>query len=194
MRLLLTGLGLLVLVGLVAEVAAPPLVEARVEDVVHERTEGATTVRADAGRFPFVPGLLLNGVVDHLTITLEEVRGQAVPLSTVAFTLRGIHLRRPALLRGEVEVTGLDAGTVLVEVERRRLARAAGVPVELDPALVELTDRVLRVGVAGGPTVEVPVPEPLLPCTPDVEVTDDHVRLRCRLGEVPDVLVRTTPS
>lgn len=190
LRLLTTALGLLLVLGIVAEIMAPRMLEAGVEEVVHERSRGAAVVEADAGSFPFVPELAGEGVIDRLTVTLEEVGGGRVPLSRVAFTLEDIHVDRGALLGGDVEVTDIGAGLVTVDLERRRLAEALGGPLDLDPGMIELAGRALRIAVDDGGAVELPVPRELLPCAPEMEVTGERVRLRCRLEEVPEVLVR----
>lgn len=171
MKALLTVLVLgVAALGVAAEVAAPMLVESRVEERVRTNVGGAATVDADAGRFPFVPRLLLDTEVRSLAVTLDEVTGYAVPLAEVTFELRGIHLDRDALFNGEVEVTAIDTGVATVGIDNEVLGVAAG----------ELPGDAANVGV----------PDLFLPCAPETESDGDRVELTCELHEVPDVLVR----
>jgi hypothetical protein len=181
---------LVVVAAVVAELALPAFVEARVERIVDEHTSGDARVDADAGDFPFLPGLLMDGVVDRLDVTLREVGGQEITIGRVTMGLEGIEVDRSRLLAGAVEVVGIASGHVLVEVEEDAISEALGVPVDLDPAMVDLAGRALEVVAPGGPSLQLPVPENLLPCTPDVEVVDGVARLSCEFDEVPGVLLR----
>lgn len=172
MKALLTVLVLgVAAIGVAAEVAAPMLVESRVEERVRQNVGGAAAVEADAGRFPFVPRLLLHTEVGYLAVTLDEVSGYSVPLAEVTFEMRGIHLDRDALFNGEVEVTAVDTGVATVGIDNEVLGAVAdGVPAEAARNLA--------------------VPDLLLPCAPETESGDDRVELTCEFHEVPDMLVR----
>lgn len=175
---------LLVLVaglGGVAEVAAPMLVEARVEQRVEERTDGQSRVDADAGAFPFLPGLLLDGEMDHLSITLTEIGGVEVPLARVTFALEGILLDRDALFRGETEVTDIESGRVTALIDEGGVDPG----VDLSPGQVEVLD-----GVVGLPGMEAALPPVMMPCTPEATSSEDGVALTCTFEHVPEVLVR----
>jgi hypothetical protein len=189
-KILMGLIAVVALVAIVAELLAPRMLEARVEALAREHTDGGATVTADAGGFPFLPRLLLDGVVERLTVTLDELDGQEVTIATVALSLDGIHVDRDAMLGGQVEITDIDTGTVLVEVAEDDLSDALGIPVDLDPEMVGLAERALEVTAAGGGAVRVPVPHELLPCDPDMEVAGDLVRLTCVIDEVPGVLAR----
>lgn len=181
---------LAVAAAVVAELALPAFIEARVERTVEEHTSGDARVDADAGDFPFLPGLLSDGVVDRLDVTLSEVGGQAITISRVTMGLEGIEVDRSRLLAGAVEVVGIASGHVLVEVEEQAISDALGVPVDLDPAMIDLAGRALEVVAPGGPSLQLPVPEEMLPCAPDIEVVDGVARLSCEFDEVPGVLLR----
>lgn len=172
MKALLTVLVLgVAALGVAVEVAAPMLVESRVEDRVRANVAGAASVDADAGRFPFVPRLLLDTEVRSLAVTLDEVTGYAVPFAEVTFELRGIHLDRDALFNGEVEITAIDTGAATVGIDNEVLGGVAGaVPAEA--------------------ARNVAVPDLFLPCAPEAEPDDDRVALTCEFNEVPNVLVR----
>lgn len=183
---------LLLIVGaaIAAELLAPRLVADRVEERVRERTDETAEVSADAGAFPFLPDLLLDGVMDHLTVTLEEVGGQQLTFASVTFGLEGIHLDRDALFEGEVDIERIDTGLVEVEIDQAAVSESLGSPVDLDPAMAELRERTLVLAPEGAPGLDVAVPEELLPCTPQMEDAGDRLRLFCTIDQVPSVLVR----
>ena len=181
---------LVVAAAVVAELALPSFVEARVERTVREHTDGVASVDASTGDFPFLPDLLAAGVADRLDVTLREIDGREIAIGTVALRLEGIQLDRSRLLAGTVEVVDIAAGQVLVELEEAAISDALGVPVDLDPAMLELAGRALEVVAPDGASLDLPVPEDLLPCRPDVEVVESVVRLTCEFDEVPGVLLR----
>lgn len=187
------------LLAVAAELVAPRLVADRVEQGVRERSSEATAVRADAGAFPFLPTLLAQGQVRRLSVTLEQVAGQQVPIAEVTFGLEGIQLDRDALFAGEVEVTDIDTGTVTLELELGPLGDALGDALsglggigELGPDAFTVRERTLVIAPAGVAGAEVPLPGELLPCAPDqVAVGDGVVRLSCAFTEVPGILVQS---
>lgn len=181
---------ILMAAAVVAELALPAFVEARVERAVVAHTSGEARVEAEVGDFPFLPDLLLGGMVDRLDVTLHDVGGQELTLGRVSMRLTGIEVDRPQLLAGTVEVVGIASGHVVVELEEDAISNALGAPIDLDPAMVDLAGRALEVVAPGGASLQLPVPEDLLPCSPDMEVVETVVRLSCEFDEVPGVLLR----
>jgi hypothetical protein len=186
-RGLIVAAGLLAVVAVVGELAAPGLVEAGVEQTVRSNTRDVAHVQAHASGTPFLPALLMRGNVEHLEITLREVGGAPLPIGTVALQVDGIHLDVGSMYRGEIEVEDVEQGTVMVELEEQELAALLGVPVDLDSDLVEHVGGAVEV-VAAGVSDRIPVPDDLLPCAPDLEVDPPYVRLSCTFDEVPGVL------
>ena len=187
MRGLIVAAGLLAVVAVVGELAAPGLVEAGVEETVRANTRDVAHVKAHTSGSPFLPALLLRGHIEHLDVTLREVAGAQLPIGTVALQIDGIHLDRGAMYRGEVEIDELEQGTVVVELEERELAALLGVPIDLESDLVEQVGGAVQVAAAGVGE-RIPVPEELLPCAPDLDVDPPYVRLSCTFDEVPGVL------
>ena len=187
MRGLIVAAGLLAVVGVVGELAAPGLVEAGVEETVRANTRDVAHVKAHTSGSPFLPGLLLRGHIEHLDVTLREIAGAQLPIGTVTLQIDGIHLDRGAMYRGGVEIDELDRGTVVVELEEQELAALLGVPIDLDSDLVDHVGGAVQVAAAGVGE-RIPMPEELLPCTPDLDVDPPYVRLSCSFDEVPGVL------
>jgi hypothetical protein len=186
-RGLIVAAGLLAVVAVVGELAAPGLVEAGVEETVRANTRDVAHVKAHTSGSPFLPALLLRGHIEHLDVTLREVAGAQLPIGTVTLQIDGIHLDRGAMYRGEVDIDELERGTVVVELEEQELAALLGVPVDLDSDLVEQVGGAVQVAAAGVGE-RIPVPDELLPCAPDLDVDPPYVRLSCTFDEVPGVL------
>lgn len=178
--------GLVAAAGLAAEVIAPGVVEAGIEQTVRDRTDETTRVEARTGGRPFLPPLLLDGEVERIDIELDEVAGYELRTATVSLRGEGIQLDRAAMYRGDVEITGLETGSVAIELHEEELAELAGSPVELDPQLVEFAGSALE--VAGSTVLEVPVDSDLMPCSPQLEVDPPLLRLSCTFEGVPGVL------
>lgn len=179
---------LMAVVGVVAELVAPGLVEAGIEETVRSNTREVAHVEARATGSPFLPGLLLAGEIERIEITLRELVGQQLDIGTVSLRADGIRLDRGAMYRGDVEVDDIDRGRVVVELEEQELSQLLGAPVALDGGLVDLVDGALEVAAAGVGPRRVPVPDELLPCTPDLDVAPPYVRLSCTFAGVPGVL------
>lgn len=178
------GLGLAV--GVVAELMAPGVVEAGIEDTVRARTGEQAQVEAEASGSPFLPGLLLDGRIEQVEITLRELAGHGLAIGTASIRVESIHLDRAAMYRGDVRITDVDRGEVVIVVDEREIADTLGSPVELDPELVELVGTALE--VAGTTVLDLPVDRDLMPCEPDLEVDPPHVRLSCAFEGIPGVL------
>jgi hypothetical protein len=186
-RGLIVAAGLLAVVALVGELAAPGLVEAGIEETVRANTRDVAHVNARTSGSPFLPGLLLRGHVDSLEITLREVAGTQLPIGTVSLRVDGIHLDRGAMYRGDIEVDDVEQGAVVVEFEEQELSALLGVPVDLDSDLLEHVSGAVQVAAAGLGE-RIPVPEELFPCAPDLDIDPPYARLSCTFDEVPGVL------
>jgi hypothetical protein len=188
-----TLLGFVLLIVVVAAVAAelllPSMIEARVEEQVRANTDDAAVVEAEVGSFPFLPGLLLDGRLDALTVELMELAGREVTFGDVEFGLEGIDLDREVLLGGELRVTDIESGFVRIEVIDERIGAAMDAVDRLGPEAVELRDRVLELAPDGARSLEVPIDDRLLPCTPEVEVDGDVAVFTCEFQDVPPVLL-----
>jgi hypothetical protein len=185
LRGLVVVVGLVVVLGVVAELVVPGLVEDGIEETVRERTDDRAQVEAHATGTPFVPRLLLDGVVERVDVTLQEVAGRELTSSTVSMSAEGLQLDRRALLRGEVVLTGIDVGQVLLELDQDELVESLDLPVDIDPRALEIAGGALE--FAGRQILDLAVPPGLLPCAPEVAVETPDIRLSCTFDELPDM-------
>lgn len=192
---------LVVVVGVVGEFTGPRLVESRIEDVVRANTDGQVTVEADVQSSPFLPVLLAQGRVHRMTVTLDELTGQRIPL-TMRFVLHGIRLNRQALVAGRAKLRDIESGAVTVELTERAISPAMNMTTDISPDGIvlgpasvvfeaELTTqgRTVVISNESFKDLEVSLPESLMPCAePKTELGDDAVRLFCEIEALPTVL------
>ncbi|MEX0658101.1 MAG: LmeA family phospholipid-binding protein [Egibacteraceae bacterium] len=199
MKKVLFGLVVLLAVAALAvELVAPQLASARIEERVQEQTAGALGVSARVGPFPVVTRLLATNEVPRLSVTIDEVVGQQLPVAAVRFELEGVSLDRDALLGGQVRVRAIDRGRVTAVLDPNVLTDALGVPVRIEDGqlVVEIagTRRTLPLDVQGG-AVRLPAGLPdialpdILPCAPDETATGgDRIELSCTIDVPPPFL------
>ena len=188
LRGLVVGVGLVVVAGVVAELTVPGLVEDGIEETVRTRTDDRVQVEAQVAGSPLVPRLLLDGEVEQVEVTLAEVDGRELRSATASLSARDIRVDRAALVRGEVEVTDLDVGQVVLELDPQELAEAFDLPVDLDPRALELAGDALE--LAGRQVLDLIVPTGQLPCDPQLAVESADIRFSCTFDELPDMLQR----
>lgn len=205
-RKLLTAVGVLivlvVIVGVVGEFAGPRLVESRTEERVRANTDGEVTVEADVQSSPFLPVLLAQGRINRMTVTLKELSGYGIPV-TVRFVLDGVSLDRQALLTGRAELRRVDGGGAAAELSQRGISQGMNINVDINrdgivlgpmtavlDADLRTQGRTVAISHDSFQTVEVSLPQSLLPCPdPEVELDDDTaIGLSCELEDVPPVL------
>lgn len=199
MKKVLFGLVVLLAVAALAvELVAPQLASARIEERVQEQTAGVVGVSAHVGPFPVVSRLLATNEVARMSVTIDEIVGQQLPVAAVRFELEGVTLDRDALLSGEVRVREIDRGRVTAVLDPNVLTDALGVPVRIE-------DGALVVGIAGteqrlplaleGRALRLPAGLPdlvlpdILPCAPDETATSgDRIELSCTIDVPPAFL------
>lgn len=198
MKKVLFGLVVLLAVAALAvELVAPQLASARIEERVQEQTAGALDVSAQVGPFPVVTRLLATNKVPRLSVTIDEVVGQQLPVAAVRFELDGVTLDRDALLGGDVRVRDIDRGRVTAVLDPNALTDALGVPVRIEDGalVVEIagTEQRLPLGSEGGALpaglADLPLPD-IVPCAPDETATSgDRIELSCTF-DVPPVFLQ----
>src|SRR5947209_6606829 len=112
MKRLLLVLGVLATLWLGLEIVAPPVLARSIEAAVRQRDRDAAGVTASVGSFPIVAKGVATSRVDRVTVTLTDVRRVVLRFSRITFDARGVDLDRAALLRGDVEISHVDSGTV----------------------------------------------------------------------------------
>jgi hypothetical protein len=201
--------GLLVVLGLLlgADFAARHVAEDQIADVVHARVAAAGPTSADISSFPFVGRLLAAGHVSRLTVRQQDVNAGPLRFAVITVDLHGVRVDRGRLLRRrEVELTGIDQGTVTAELTQeaasgllgarvlfargRATANVAGIEVAVK-ASVEKGALVLRAD-GSDRELRLPIPDvPLLPCVDRVELEAGRAVLACTVHDVPPELLRT---
>jgi hypothetical protein len=185
---------LLAVVGglaLLVELLAPPFVERRLEDGIHERTRDVARVRAETDSFPLVTRLLATGEVRSVAIELVEVAGREIPFATIGYELHGVTLSRSALAAGRVRVEQIDRGVITAYLTEEGLSETFGREVQIDPGRIEVAARAaqLVLEVTGLGPQQLPVPADVLPCEPEAALEADRIVLRCTIHDVPPILL-----
>lgn len=207
----------LLAVLLAADVAARAWAESRLASSARAYYPPSAGSDASIRSFPFVGRLLVTGSVPEVSLTLSGLQTDAVVVSRLTIELDRVEIDRGELSSGRVRVLDIGEGRIEVRVDGPSLARALGVDVRFRPGEVEVHRRVAgtdvfaraRVRVSGNvvavePTsvvgvgvalssfalrYEIPGVE-LLPCSADVEVVEDGLRVRCTVDDVPAALVQ----
>lgn len=203
MRTLMTLLIVLLVIGVGIELAAPPLVESRMEQRVQDNTEGVVTVNADIDSFPMITRLLATEEIRRATIDVDEIAEQDLPLAAVSLTLEDVVVDRDRLSRGDLQVRSIRTGRLRAEISEQRLSEVLDVPVQIEGGTlrVESQDRTadfdlqfsagrVRLDIPGVGGVGGAFDTSVLPCRPEATVFDDRIVLDCTFDSVPRVLVR----
>jgi hypothetical protein len=172
MRLIRRLVLLVVVLWLVAEIIAIPVVNAIAAREVASHTRDATTVHVSVGSFPIIARAFFLQRVSSVGVTLDRVVGQRVPFTTVRFDAKGVGIDRAAMLEGKFRVTAIESGTVTATIDLP--AGATGARIE---------GRTLMLG-----SLPIAVRSDLFPCTPAASVAGRRVTLSCTFTGIPAVL------
>lgn len=114
----------------------------------------------------------------------EAVEANGIRFSTIDVVLRGVRVDRGRLLRArEVDVTGIDRGTVTAVVGLAEIGRLAG---EVLDGGIRLEDGALVIGDVRVDLAGVP----LLPCASQLRFQGTSIVLTCSLDDPPAELLR----
>lgn len=204
LRNLLILLVVIVVLGAALDVGLRLLLQSRVEAAIEgaDRQIDVGDVDAEVGSFPFLPGLGLRGEVNHLSLRLEDLVTPDVTFSVFRITVDGLTFDRSALMNGQVRVQRLDRAVIKAEITEEAASEAVGVPVTFTPgtatvqvagrarpATVALTGGALTLSATGVGELSIPISEgEYFPCTPDAEVKQAKVVVRCRADALPPAL------
>jgi hypothetical protein len=126
----------------------------------------------------------VSGEVQQILVHQEGVEANGIRFSTIDVDLRGVRIDRGRLLRSrQVDVTGIDRGTVTAVVGLGEIARLAGQALS---GGIRLEDGAL---VIGGVRIEL-AGAPLLPCASSLRFQGASVVVTCRLDDPPAELLR----
>lgn len=201
----LLALGILLTVLGAVDQGARVFAENKLEEKARAEVRGASSVEAGISSFPFLGRLLVSGSVSTVEVRAEKTVLGDLLSASVEVDMRGVRLDRDQLFSGKVELRGIDAGTVAIELDAAGLSRVLKLPVEIAGGEVRVTlagrtlaTRVamdagaLVLDVAGLRTLKVPVARNgLVNCTAaNAEIRGDTIRLTCAVDEVPPALRR----
>jgi hypothetical protein len=159
---------------------------------------GGADVEIDA--FPFVGRVLLDGSVRELDVELTDLKTGKIAVERVAMKVEGLKIDRDQLLGDrKLVVLGLQKASVDATITSAAVNAVTPVTTRLRNGKVEVTyqghtvegklkvrGRDVVIDVAGVQELRVPLPdEQYLPCTPDVKVDGDRLRVTCTIHELP---------
>lgn len=165
--------------------------------------EGSPRVHIDS--FPFVLGVLIDGSVDQLAVTMRSLKSNGVRVDEAKLTIEGLVLDRDALLENhEIKLVEIDEAKIEVWLTADDLSSVAKVPVKIEGGEVSVTVRgkeykgTARVSkhavlllVDGVPPILSPLPSTdLLPCDPDLDIDGDRIHVACTVEEVPPAVAK----
>ena len=195
-------LGVLVAILGVADVAARSYAEAKLDERARQEAPPGSSVDASVSGFPFLGRLLLAGTVSEIDFHLENVDAGVVTFAAVDVDLHGVHLDRQKLFSEQkARLTGLDRGTVTVDITQEALSQALRVPFIIANGQVSVTllsqkfnvtptittEGSLKFsgqGVARALSLTIPQTD-TVPCVGRVTVLAGRLRLACSITEVP---------
>ena len=187
------------------DLAAKRAAEQQLADVTHRAVAAAGPTSAQIDSFPFLGRLVVAGRVARVRVRQVGVAAGPLRFGAVSVDLHGVSVDRDRLLRRrEVELTGIDRGTVTAELTQeavsavlgvqvtfaggRATARVGGVAVSVAPSS---EDGALLLRPAAGRALRLALPPvPLLPCVDRVAVGDGRAVLACTVHDVPPELLR----
>lgn len=188
---------LLILLGIigVSDWFVTTFAEGAIEERIEEDIEGSAHVEIDS--WPVIARAAVTQEVGRLTADLSNVVLDEIELESIQIRIIDLKLSRTRLLRGEIDPKSIRTGSVSVSVSQTAIAEAAG----LLPQATDISSG--TVGVDGGhltveagdfPTVTIPFPEDVLPCSATGTFSGNEVRLNCSVDEIPPMLLRNLPG
>lgn len=178
MRKILIVLVILAGLALAAELVAPSVAAARIDEAIKARSSNEVGVDAKINSFPFVTRLLLTGKIDHTTVTLTQVAGQDLTFASVRYDVDGLVLDREKLFQQKIQVRSITRAVATATIDTAAIADAYG----LDETKVDQFAALI------GPRLKAAIPQELIPCSPDVNVKAGRVELSCTFTEIPPII------
>jgi hypothetical protein len=210
-KLAIVLLVLFVLLGLVlaglayADVRLRGLAEEQAELKLAQSLPQVSGVDVTLDGFPFTLGVLMNGKVDALHVTIREVKEAGLVAHDLSLDVEDISLDKDALMDDQrLVVTDIGRAKAQGFVSDDAVSKAVGETVTFSPGKAHATvqGRELEVQasvkgrfvhlaskIPGVPTVTFPLPPgDVLPCTPELELLAGKIRLSCEIDELPQTL------
>lgn len=165
-----------------------------------ERRTGAVEAAVDIRSFPLAESLFRRGEVREVTVRLEDVVSNGLPLVEVTLVGANVGVDRSNAIAGDLRITRVGRADVVIEISEDDLSEVFGFEVDLEidrltlsidgeptplgSPVVEGRELVLE-GEPGRLTLPLPA-EDYLPCEPTPVVLDDRLALLCATDELPD--------
>jgi hypothetical protein len=197
-------LAILLVVGLVVDLAALAYTEARTQDEVNSHTGDNLDIEINIRSFPFILRLLVSGQVQEVSATAKSLSDTPVPIDNVQLELHDVRIDTGETLQERrLILESIGSGKVSAELSESALSTLLGVEVsiadgtlevevagQLVPAQVTMQNGVVTVQAAGVtlPGVTIPNSE-LLPCRPDGAIEGDTIELSCTFDSIPPKLI-----
>ena len=170
-----------------ATTLAEGAIERRIEDEIEGRAE------VEIGSWPVVARVMVTEKVNSIALELSPLRVEEFDINSVRIEITGAKSSRARVFSGDLKPKDIDRGSVEVVVSRSAIADAAGIPPEsLAAGTADVTvDRgEMLIEVSDAPSVSIPFPEDVLPCSASGTLTDETAELRCTVEEIPELLLR----
>jgi hypothetical protein len=204
---------LVLLVVLGAILGALAYADVRLRSLAEEHAQRQLSVALPQARgvkvvldgFPFTLGVLMDGQVEGLHVTIDEVQEAGLAAQDLSLHVETISLDKDALMDDQrLVVTDIGRATAQGFVSDDAVSRAAGQQVVFTPGKAHATVRgqeievrasvkgrlvQLSSGIPGVPSVMFPLPpNDVLPCAPELELLAGKIRLSCSIDELPATL------
>lgn len=198
-------LGVFVALLGVGDVSARAYVQAKADDLAHEKAPPGSTITTSIGAFPFVPRLALSTSVSHVGVHVENLDTTAITFAQVNIDLRNVKLDRSELLsKRKVKITSIDSGTISATVTSEGLSKALHIPVTIADGVVNVTllgrtipvtpsmsatGKLTLTGPAGR-SFKLTIPKTdYVPCLGEITVLAGRIKLSCQIHEIPPALI-----
>ncbi len=198
-------LSVLVIGGLLyADSRAQTFAEAEAAKRVGDVLPGAHDVQVTIDSWPLLAAVL-TGTIEHITVKADHIDRGGVQADDLELSVFEIELDTDALFSDQrLVVTGIHHAALTGTMSQEAVSLAARVPVEFVAGMVKVVTvrgtfiATLKVEAGkirlipplpGYDAVEFDLPpKDILPCTPQVEVLDGKLGLRCEVSELPELV------
>jgi hypothetical protein len=190
------GLLALLLLFLVVDLVAKGYVENRVADEFVDSDQiDVQDASFSIDSFPFLVDLLVASKLSA-TLELEGIEDRGLTIDRFEMSVDDLAFDRASAFAGDVEVTGVGEVTATMELGASAISDLVGLPVEIqgdgtvlvdgNPAEVTMDGDTVTIQ---GVTIDLSLRR-YFPCTPDVAVEEDLVRLSCTTDRLPRIVNR----
>jgi hypothetical protein len=200
MRKLIVAAVILALLLSAGDVGARLYTQRQLERRIDDNIAGAQA-RVRISGFPFLWSVLVNGRINKFTAHLAQAQQEEFVLDRVDFVVTGVRINRSKLVNGrQLEVVGIDTGTVTADMNQADFDRLVGLDITLGDGVahvaggtvggtIEIVNNRLNI-TNGNKPISIPIPPlPMLPCIGRVTIVPGHLHTSCTFDQVPSALL-----